>query len=230
MNAIILAAGMGTRLNPLTLTTPKPLIKVNDKPMVEGSIELLIEAGVTDITLVTGYLSEKFNYLKEKYAPYVTLVYNERYKDFNNIYSLYLVRDKLADSIILEADIIISRNIFKGMKPAFSYYSKKMAGKNNEWQIIEKDGRVTEIYQGGEDNYIVAGVATVDKAQSLLLKDYIKEAVEANKTSYFWDQAVGDHLDKLTVTITPLEEKDIYEIDSVADLELYNIRHAKGEI
>ncbi|MEG1016091.1 MAG: NTP transferase domain-containing protein, partial [Bacilli bacterium] len=75
MRAILLAAGMGSRLRPLTLTTPKSLTIVNGKPLAERQIEFLREKGIDEIIIVTGYLNEKFEYLKEKYG--VKLIYND---------------------------------------------------------------------------------------------------------------------------------------------------------
>ena len=96
MKAIILAAGLGTRLRPMTENTPKALVKVNEKPLVEYQIEFLKERGIDDIIIVVGYLKEQFDYLKEKYG--VRLVFNEKYADYNNFYSLYLVKEELANS------------------------------------------------------------------------------------------------------------------------------------
>lgn len=76
MNAIILAAGMGTRLRPYTNQLPKPLVQVNGEPIIERQIKFLREKNITDITIVTGYLSQKLDYLKEKYG--VALIYNEK--------------------------------------------------------------------------------------------------------------------------------------------------------
>lgn len=90
MKAIILAAGLGTRLRPMTENTPKALVKVNQKPLVEYQIEFLKERGIDDIIIVVGYLKEQFDYLKEKYG--VRLVFNDKYADYNNFYSLYLDR------------------------------------------------------------------------------------------------------------------------------------------
>ena len=83
MRAIILAAGMGTRLRPLTLKTPKPLIPVQGEPMAERQIKFLHEKGIKDIIIVTGYLNESFHYLQEKYG--VKLVHNDKYNEYNNI-------------------------------------------------------------------------------------------------------------------------------------------------
>src|SRR5215813_596789 len=100
MKAIILAAGMGTRLRPLTLTTPKALTVVNGKPMLERQVEFLQDVGVSEIIVVTGYLAEKFEYLKEKYG--VKLVHNDKYDVYNNMYTMYLVREYLPDSYVID--------------------------------------------------------------------------------------------------------------------------------
>ena len=97
--AIIMAAGYGTRLRPITLSTPKPLIKVNGIRMIESVIEALLKNDIREICVVTGYLAEKFDFLGEKY-PEVTLIYNPYYNKYNNISSLYVARDHLKDVII----------------------------------------------------------------------------------------------------------------------------------
>ena len=90
MKAIILAAGLGTRLRPMTENTPKALVKVNQKPLVEYQIEFLKERGIDEIIIVVGYLKEQFDYLKEKYC--VRLVFKDNYSDYNKFYSLYLLK------------------------------------------------------------------------------------------------------------------------------------------
>ena len=87
MNAIILAAGLGSRLKPLTKEVPKPLVKVNGLSLIERQIYLLKEAGICEIVIVIGYMSDKFKFLEKKYN--VKLIYNNKYKEYNNIYSLY---------------------------------------------------------------------------------------------------------------------------------------------
>ena len=86
-NAIIMAAGLGTRMRPLTYKTPKPLIKVAGKPMIESVIEGLQQNDIRDISIIVGYLAEQFNYLVEKY-PGVKLINNPYYNQYNNISSL----------------------------------------------------------------------------------------------------------------------------------------------
>lgn len=105
MKAIVLAAGLGTRLRPITNDTPKSLVKVMGEAMAERQVRFLKERGIEDITIVTGYLAEKFDYLKEKYG--VKLVFNDKYDKYNNIYTMYLVKDLLPDSYVIEGDIYI---------------------------------------------------------------------------------------------------------------------------
>ena len=106
INAIIMAAGKGERLRPLTEKTPKPLIKVHKIPMIESIISSLKKEGINDITIVTGYLKNEFEYLKDKYQ--VTIINNPDYDKANNISSLYYAREKLASTVILDGDQIIN--------------------------------------------------------------------------------------------------------------------------
>ena len=121
MRAIILAAGLGTRLRPMTNNTPKALVKVKDKPLVEYQIEYLKEKGIDEIIIVVGYLHEQFDYLKEKYN--VKLVLNDKYAEYNNFYSLYLVKDYLADSYVIDADNYLFKNMFRTDVTRSTYFS-----------------------------------------------------------------------------------------------------------
>ena len=106
-NAIIMAAGLGTRMRPLTNTIPKPLVKVNGRRMIETIIQRLNKNGINDITIVTGYLADKFNFLSNKYSG-VKLINNPYYQKYNNLSSLYVARHELKNTIILDGDQLIN--------------------------------------------------------------------------------------------------------------------------
>ncbi|MHD0317366.1 sugar phosphate nucleotidyltransferase [Fusobacterium sp. THCT1E2] len=118
MNAIIIAAGTGSRLRPLTYDIPKSLINVLGKPMLEKNIEYLIESNIKEIVIVVGYLKEKY---KE-----VILIFNDKFYEYNNIYSFYLIREYLEDSYILDGDIFITENIFNNSLKDSRYLAKKL--------------------------------------------------------------------------------------------------------
>ena len=109
MRAIILAAGMGTRLRPLTDNKPKSLVEVAGEAMAERQVRFLKEKGIDDIVMVVGYQKEAFEYLVDRYG--VRLVFNEKFDVYNNIYSMYKVRDLLGGSYVLEGDVYMNKNI-----------------------------------------------------------------------------------------------------------------------
>ena len=97
--AIIMAAGLGNRMRPVTLTTPKPLVKVHGVRMIDTVIRGLHDNGITEIYIVVGYLKEQF-YTLEKEYPGVTIIENPYYDTCNNISSLYVARDHIENAII----------------------------------------------------------------------------------------------------------------------------------
>lgn len=109
--AIIMAAGMGKRMMPLTVDTPKPLIKVHGTPMIETIIIGLRQNNIAEIYIVAGYLHDKFEYLVMKY-PGVVIIKNPYYEVSNNISSLYVARDYLENAMILDGDQIINNLVY----------------------------------------------------------------------------------------------------------------------
>src|ERR1700721_2215315 len=153
MKAVILAAGIASRLRPLTDNTPKCLLKVGNKKILELTIDNIIANNIDDIIIVTGYLEEQIkNFVSAKYPHLsVTYIYNEVYSSTNNIYFLWLAKDILFDDEMLlnDSDIIFDKDIIA--KLLASDYDNCLALKRHNVQDEEikvkadKNGRVLEI-------------------------------------------------------------------------------------
>ena len=144
-NAIILAAGRGSRLKHLTEETPKPLLAPKGITFIDGIIQNLIDKGINDIVVVTGYKGEKFNHLKDK----VTLVENKDWDQGNNVTSIKAAIDYLGDSLIINGDIIMKENVFENQYESSLTYVEEdenidewIVETNNEGQVLnfDKDG------------------------------------------------------------------------------------------
>lgn len=219
MRAIILAAGMGTRLRPLTLTTPKPLIPVQGESMIERQIKFLHEKGIKDIIIVTGYLNESFDYLQENYG--VKLVHNDKYNEYNNLYTMYLVKEFLPNAFVLEGDVYLNRNILDETVTESTYFSARKSNFTNEWMLkIGTDGYLGNIVVGSDhEELIMCGVSYWSQEDGEFLKAKLDQAVEQGGVEQlFWDNLVKDYLGELKIKVRELKSDDLFEIDSLDEL------------
>lgn len=216
MNAIILAAGMGIRLRPLTNEIPKCLVKVNGTPMIERQIQYLHESGITDITLISGYKAEKLDYLKEKYN--VSIVFNEKYDICNNIYSMYKVLDKFSDTWVIEGDVFMNKNCFDSTIDKSAYFCVYKENYKSEWGLISDDeGKLKEITIGNGSGCIMSGISYWTKTEAAYIVKQIKKLISNNDyTNLFWDNAVLDIYKNLDINIKSID--NIYEIDTEVEL------------
>ncbi|CDB75726.1 MULTISPECIES: sugar phosphate nucleotidyltransferase [unclassified Clostridium] len=220
MNAIILAAGLGSRLKPLTKEVPKPLVKVNGLSLIERQIYLLKEAGICEIIIVIGYMSDKFKFLEKKYN--VKLIYNNKYKEYNNIYSLYLAQDYLNNTYILEGDVYLTKNLFIENLKHSTYFAVKKEMYENEWVLkYDNKKRLQEIYIGYEKGaYVMSGISYWNIDDTKVIKDKLNKLIKnKNFKNLYWDDIVRKEVENFNINVEEVDFNCVYEIDTVEDLE-----------
>ena len=220
--AIIIAAGFGSRLVPITFNTPKPLVRVHGVRIIDRLIDACLEAGINEIYIVRGYLGELFDQLLYKY-PMVKFLENPVYNEANNISSSLVARYMLSNAYVFEADLLISNpKIIK----KYHYTSDFLAIKkdrSDDWCFRVKDGVIVEEKVGGEgdDIWQMVGISYWNEADGHKLSQDIAEvyASPGGKERY-WEQVPLVYRKKnYTVEVLECHEEDIVEIDTFKELK-----------
>ena len=222
MNAIILAAGTSSRFVPLSSEWPKGLLEVKGEVLIERQIRLLKEAGVDDITIVTGYKADMFAYLRDKYG--VDTVFNEDYFKYNNTSSIIRVLDKLSNTFVCCSDHYYKRNVF--LEPANdSYYSALYAkGATKEYCLTWDDkDYITGVDIGGKDAWYMAGHVFFTQTFSESFKKIITEAYNQEKVRYgYWEDVYIEHINELPMQLRRYADEDIFEFDTLDELRQFD--------
>ncbi len=218
--AVFVAAGFGSRMVPVTLNTPKPLVRVNGKRIIDGLLDACLEAGIDEIYIVRGYLAEQFDQLLYKY-PMIRFLENPAYNDANNISSAVCARYLLQNAYVFEADLVISNP-----KIVTKYhYNSNFLGiymeRSDDWCFSVKNGIITEQKVGGFDVYQEVGISYWNAEAGRKLADDLKTAYEmpGGKERY-WDQVPFSIFpEHYQVEVRPCLASDIIEIDSFKELK-----------
>lgn len=219
--AIIMAAGFGNRMHPVTLTTPKPLVKVNGVRMIDTVIDGLHQNGIFEIYVVVGYLKEQFGELKKKY-PDLELIENPYYDTCNNISSLYVAREHLENVVILDGDqIIYDPSILSPEFERSGYNSVWTDAETDEWLQTVENGIVTSCSRmGGKGGWQLYSISRWSAEDGKKLKRHLEIEFEQKKNrQIYWDDvAMFCYPEEYQLGIRPMKKDDIIEVDNFREL------------
>lgn len=218
--AIIMAAGSGNRMHPLTLTTPKPLIRVNGVRMIDSVVDGLRSQGIGEIYVVVGYLKEKFHEWA-KGQEGVHIIENPYYDTCNNISSLYAAREYLGDCIILDGDqIIYNTEILDPHFTLSGYNAVWCEGETNEWLMQVEDGIVKSCSRtGGSHGWQLYSISRWSAEDGAKLRRHLEQEFEGGNRQIYWDDvAMFCHFEDYKLGIREMKSSDIVEIDGIEEL------------
>ncbi len=218
--AIFIAAGFGSRLVPITLNTPKPLVRVNGERIIDGLLDAVIAAGIEEIVIVRGYLREQFDQLKYKY-PSIKFIDNPDFNDANNISSALCVRDILSNSYVFEADLLISNpKIIKKYHYTSNFLGFKV-DRSEDWCFDVDGDTITNQRIGGLNCYQMIGISYWNYEDGKKLENHLKLAYELpGGKEFYWDQIpLKVFKDEYTIKVNECLATDIVEIDTFRELK-----------
>lgn len=239
MKGIILAAGVASRLRPLTDNTPKCLLPVGEKSILQRTMDNLILHGINEIIIVTGYLEDMITSFVEKNYPdlKVDFISNEKFDSTNNVYSLWLAKELIAgsDIILMDSDIVFDHRIIKLLKnntiknPLAVRFEDNM-GEEEMKVLVDDDNRILSISKeinpeeaAGES----MGMAKfdhefVDKLLTIIERRIFEEGLDNEFYEAAFQEAIKQGNDLYAVDI---KEYRCVEIDTAED-----IAYARDEV
>jgi len=207
MKAIILAAGIASRLRPLTDHCPKCLLEINNKSILERTIESLKINNIKDITIVTGYLNHMIEeFIKSRFNNLnITFIKNEAYDSTNNIYSLWLALKNVEDEVILlDSDIIYDPKLIKilinSKEEDVLLSNNHTLGEEEIKIIVNNENKITEISKVCDISKAIGESIGIERMSKTYIKnlklELDKMIVKENLINVFYELAFERLIDK----------------------------------
>ncbi len=227
-NAIIMAAGMSSRFAPLSYEKPKGTLVVKGEVLIERQIRQIQEAGILDITVVVGYMKEKFFYLQDKFG--VDIVINEDYYRYNNTSTLIKVLDRLKNTYICSSDNYFVDNVFEKYVYDSYYSAVYFPGKTDEYGLkTDKKGVIKEVCYGAQDMWCMLGHAYFSKWFSKKFSEIlVKEYDTGNTKKELWENLMARNLSQLKMYIRHYDADKVLEFDSLEELRAFDDRYLEN--
>ena len=185
--AVILAAGVGMRMAPVNLMQPKGMLEVHGEPLVERLVKQLKEAGIDDITIVVGFMKERFDYLIDEYG--VKLVVNKDFVSKNNLHSLALVADELSNTYIVPSDLWAAENPFNTSEP-YSWYMVSDAADIDSEVRVARNGSLIRVRKGSAGSAPIGIAYLLDDDVAALKARLAAMDADPMNDDAFWEDAL----------------------------------------
>lgn len=218
--AVIVGAGMGTRLMPATKNRPKPMVFVNGKRIIDTLIDALVAAEITDIVVVGGYRFDVMKELHEQY-PFIRLLENKRYAEENNISSALLAKEYFCGGCYFcEADVYVSN---PAIIEKYQYATNILGSwsmETDDWCFKSNNGVLCDYKKGGTYCYNYYGISYwTDEDSVKLIADWEELYSAPGGRDLFWEfPAFIIRKEKYNVEIIPCKKEDVIEIDNYSEL------------
>ncbi len=219
--AVLIAAGFGSRMVPITLNTPKPLVRVGGTRIIDTILDAVHAAGITEVYVVRGYLGEQFDQLRYKY-PTIRFIDNPLYNEANNISSMVAAKDHLQSAYVFESDLLLRNpKLITRYQDRSNYLGIPME-RSDDWCFKVKNGIIKSVGIGGEGGiWQMVGISYWTPEDGAKLAEDIPAtfAMPGGKER-FWDEAPLTYFaDRYKVYARECSLEDVTEIDSFRELE-----------
>lgn len=227
--AVFIAAGFGSRLVPITLNTPKPLVRVKGTRIIDTLLDAVIAAGIEEIYIVRGYLGEQFDQLLSKY-PMIKFIENPLYNECNNISSAYMARELIENSYVFEADLLLYNPALVSKYQYCSNYLGVPTSRTDDWCFFtDQNGYIKKMGIGGVDCCHMFGISYWTAEDGKRLSAHIAEIFEnmpGGKERYWDEVALSYYIDSYKVLVRECTFDDIIEIDTFNELKKIDNNYA----
>lgn len=225
--AVLLASGFGSRMMPITINTPKPLVEVNGRRIIETILDALLAIGIEEIYIVTGYKKEQFQLLKADY-PTINLIENPAYAATNNISSACAAREHFENAYVFESDLFLSNpSILTKYRYRSCYFAVPVA-ETEDWCFDTKDGYICDLHKGGQDCHHMFGISYWTAQDGKKLEQDLWDCFNEDDSikQRFWDDVPCVlRQSNYQLTIEKCSFDDVAEIDSIKELQEIDSRY-----